>query len=128
MPLTFVDLFVGLGGFHLALNKLNGKCVFACEKDGSLRDLYKRNFGIMPAGDITKTPIEEIPKHDILCAGFPCQPFSKAGEQMGFEDKKNGSLFHKIVEILSYHQPDYFLLENVRNLKSHRGAHMAIHL
>ncbi len=119
--LIFVDLFAGLGGFHLAL-KNSAKCVFASEKNETLRDIYKKNFNIKPKGDITKIPIENIPKHDILCAGFPCQPFSKAGKQMGFADRLNGPLFNKIVDVLDYHRPSYFLLENVRNLKSHLGG------
>ena len=89
MPLKFIDLFAGLGGFHLALEQLGCECVFASEINPDLRQLYERNHGISCAGDITKVDIKkEIPAHDILCAGFPCQPFSKAGMQGGFGDEQ----------------------------------------
>lgn len=118
--LRFVDLFAGLGGFHIALNKLGHQCVFACELDEELRSLYKKNFGIEPKGDIRVLDIgKDIPQHDILCAGFPCQPFSKAGEQNGFADTRSGDLFYYIVEILDSHRPRYFLLENVANFLRH---------
>lgn len=117
--MKFIDLFAGIGGFHLALNNLGFECVFASELKESLADLYELNFGIKPNRDITKISVENIPSHDILCAGFPCQPFSKAGSQKGLKDEKNGSLFDKIVEILEYHKPKYFILENVRNLENH---------
>lgn len=96
----FIDLFAGLGGFHLALVRLGGKCVFAAEWNEGLQELYKTNFGIKPFGDITEVIIENVPDHDILTAGFPCQPFSKAGEQLGFECTKQGNLFFNVVEIL----------------------------
>jgi len=117
--IRFIDLFAGIGGFHLALNELNHQCVFASELKEPLAKLYYKNFGIEPNRDITKVPVSEIPSHDLLCAGFPCQPFSKAGSQKGLEDERNGSLFDRIVEILAYHKPKYFILENVRNLESH---------
>ena len=78
---TYIDLFAGLGGFHLAMQKLGGKCVFASELQEDLRQIYTRNYGIECAGDITKVDYEkDIPPHDVLCGGFPCQPFSKAGK------------------------------------------------
>jgi len=117
--MEFIDLFAGLGGFHLALKKLGHKCVFACEINEPLVDLYKKNFRIEAQRDIKKIEPKDIPQHDILCAGFPCQPFSKAGKQKGMKDKKNGSLFNEIVEILSYHKPTYFILENVPFIKQH---------
>lgn len=117
--MNFIDLFAGLGGFHLALKKLGHKCVFACEINEPLVDLYKKNFRIEAQGDIKKIEPKDIPQHDILCAGFPCQPFSKAGKQKGMKDKKNGSLFNEIVEILNYHKPAYFILENVPFIKQH---------
>lgn len=117
--LKFIDLFAGIGGFHLALTSLNTKCVFASELKEKLAILYEDNFGIKPNRDITKISVEEIPSHNILCAGFPCQPFSKAGSQKGLQDERNGSLFDKIVEILNHHKPEYFILENVRNLETH---------
>ncbi len=90
---TFIDLFAGLGGFHLALKRLGGVCRFAVEWKEPLQNLYVENFGIRPQGDITKVPLEEIPDHDVLTAGFPCQPFSKAGDQLGFECTKQGGYF-----------------------------------
>lgn len=117
--MKFVDLFAGLGGFHLALKKLGHECVFACEINESLANLYKKNFEIEAEGDIRKIERSDIPKHEVLCAGFPCQPFSKAGKQKGRKDKKNGNLFKEIVKILDYHEPKYFILENVPFIKQH---------
>lgn len=117
--MKFIDLFAGLGGFHLALGKLEHECVFACEINEILSELYKNNFKIEIEGDIRKIKPSDIPKHDILCAGFPCQPFSKAGKQKGRKDKKNGNLFKEIVKILDYHKPKYFILENVPFIKQH---------
>lgn len=117
--LKFIDLFAGIGGFHIALEKLGHECVFASEKKINLAELYEKNFGIEVNRDITKVEVSDIPSFDILCAGFPCQPFSKAGKQDGLLDEQNGSLFDKIVEILNHHRPRYFILENVRNLINH---------
>lgn len=118
---TYIDLFAGLGGFHLAMQKLGGKCVFASELQEDLRQIYTRNYGIECAGDITKVDYEkDIPPHDVLCGGFPCQPFSKAGKQQGFNDEKDrGNMFLRIMEIIEIHKPKYIFLENVPNLKSH---------
>jgi DNA (cytosine-5)-methyltransferase 1 len=115
----FIDLFAGLGGFHLALERLGGTCVFAAEWKESLRDLYETNFGLRPAGDITLIAPQSIPKHDLLTAGFPCQPFSKAGEQRGFECTEQGGLFFNVEEILRQKKPSFFILENVPNLLKH---------
>ena len=115
----FIDLFAGLGGFHLALNRLGGQCVFAAEWKKQLQDLYEVNFGIRPLGDITKVLSHDIPDHDLLAAGFPCQPFSKAGEQLGFECTKQGGLFFNVVDILATKKPQYFILENVPNILKH---------
>ncbi len=117
--LKYIDLFAGVGGFHIALEKLGFECVFASELKENLAKLYYDNFGIQPNRDITKIEVGDIPEHDVLCAGFPCQPFSKAGSQKGLADERNGSLFDKIVDILEHHKPKYFILENVRNLESH---------
>jgi DNA (cytosine-5)-methyltransferase 1 len=117
--MKFIDLFAGIGGFHIALEKLGHKCVFASEKRINLAELYEKNFQIEVNRDITKIDVSDIPSFDILCAGFPCQPFSKAGKQDGLKDERNGSLFDKIVDILEFHKPKYFILENVRNLISH---------
>jgi len=119
---SFADLFSGLGGFHVALKNLGGKCVFAAEWKEHLRDLYEVNHGIKPSGDITKINPEEIPDHDVLTAGFPCQPFSKAGDQLGFECTKQGALFFNVVDILRVKRPSYFILENVPNLLNHNDG------
>ena len=117
--LKFIDLFAGLGGFHIALSNLGHECVFASEKNSELISLYKENFDMDISGDINKVVVEDIPKHDILCAGFPCQPFSKAGNQQGLDDPNNGNFFNKIMEIANYHKTEYIFLENVPNLKTH---------
>ncbi|MBC7412348.1 MAG: DNA (cytosine-5-)-methyltransferase [Bacteroidia bacterium] len=118
--LKFIDLFAGLGGFHLALHELGHSCVFASEINEDLRVLYKTNHGISCNGDINVVDVKkEIPKHDIICAGFPCQPFSKAGKQNGLEDENNGNFFDRIMEIANYHNPEYIYLKNVPNLESH---------
>ena len=97
--MKFIDLFAGLGGFHLALSSQGHKCVYACELDNTLRDFYKKNFDLNSDGDITKIDIRSIPKHDILCAGFPCQPFSKAGKSEGFNHKIAGKMFFYLLKI-----------------------------
>ena len=119
---TFIDLFAGLGGFHLALNELGCKCVFACELKQDLIEQYKKNFpGTRIEGDITQIDPAEIPPHDILCAGFPCQPFSQAGKREGFNDDR-GNLFYYIYNIIKEHKPQFIILENVSNLKGHDGG------
>ena len=117
--MRFVDLFAGLGGFHLAARQLGGECVFASEINPKLRENYKANFGIEPTGDIKKVDAKDVPTHDLLCAGFPCQPFSKAGDQMGWEDAVRGTVFFNIVEILKHHQPKFVILENVAHFVRH---------
>jgi len=119
--MRFVDLFCGIGGFHQALAQRGHECVFASDIDEGCRRVYERNYGIRPAGDISLIPPADIPSHDILCGGFPCQPFSKAGQQRGFDDDR-GNLFFKICDIVRHHKPKYLLLENVRNLGSHDGG------
>ncbi|WP_406233299.1 DNA (cytosine-5-)-methyltransferase [Isoptericola jiangsuensis] len=118
-PFRFVDLFAGLGGFHLALARMGGSCVFAAEWKEHLRELYEINHGIMPSGDITKVDPQDVPDHDVLTAGFPCQPFSKAGEQLGFECTDQGNLFFNVADILRKKKPKFFILENVPNLLKH---------
>ena len=115
----FIDLFCGIGGFHQALSDIGGKCVFASDIDESCRKTYQRNYNLEPAGDITKIEAQDIPDHNVLCAGFPCQAFSKAGKRLGFSDPTKGTLFFDIIRILKFHKPEYALLENVRNLASH---------
>ena len=116
----FIDLFAGLGGFHLALSDLGHECVFASELREDLQKLYAINFpDTHIEGDITKVNIDDIPAHDVLCAGFPCQPFSQAGNQLGFEDEGRGNMFYVIRDILIKKSPKYLILENVANLKGH---------
>jgi DNA (cytosine-5)-methyltransferase 1 len=119
---TFIDLFAGLGGFHVALDKLGGTCVFAAEWQAHLQDLYFENFGLRPQGDIREVKPASVPDHDVLCAGFPCQPFSKAGEQLGFECTRQGDLFFNVAAIIKAKAPRYFILENVPNLLQHDGG------
>jgi DNA (cytosine-5)-methyltransferase 1 len=117
--IKFVDLFAGLGGFHLAAAALGAECVFACEIDEELRDLYETNFGVRPQGDITQISPHDIPPHDLLCAGFPCQPFSKAGAQLGLDDAVHGKLFYDIIKILQVHRPEFVILENIAHFVNH---------
>lgn len=114
----FIDLFAGIGGFHQAMNNANAQCVFSCEWDKHAAQTYLQNYGITPFGDITQIDEKEIPSHDILCAGFPCQAFSISGKQKGFEDTR-GTLFFDIARIVNYHQPKVIFLENVKNLVRH---------
>ena len=126
---TFIDLFAGMGGFRLAMQAQGGKCVFSSEWNVYSQKTYFANFGDMPFGDITKELTKSfIPEHfDILCAGFPCQPFSIAGvskkkslgRETGFKDKTQGTLFFDVADIISRHRPKAFYLENVKNLTSH---------
>ena len=116
----FIDLFCGIGGFHLALSSFGAKCVFASDIDKNAREVYEKNFKMKPYGDITKIKVEDIPQHDIICAGFPCQPFSISGNRRGFEDEQGrGKLFFNIVSIAKYHKPKVLLLENVKNFEKH---------
>lgn len=123
----FIDLFAGIGGIRLAYQKLGGKCVFTSEWDYYSKRTYEANFGEVPFGDITKIDEKLIPNHDILLAGFPCQPFSIAGvskknslgKAHGFLDKTQGTLFFDVARILEYKRPKAFMLENVKNLVSH---------
>ena len=119
MSFTFVDLFAGLGGFHMAASSLGGRCVFACEINPDLQDVYQNNFGLKPAGDIRTIEPVKVPKHDLLCAGFPCQPFSKAGDQMGWDDPVRGTVFWNIIEIIRLRRPKMVLLENVAHFVRH---------
>jgi len=124
--LKFIDLFAGIGGFHLALKSLDMECVFTSEIDTHARKTYATNFKDkyldhpdLFAGDIWKVDYKKIPDFDILCGGFPCQPFSQAGHKKGFKDNKDGNLFFSIEQILKNKKPKAFFLENVRHLKNH---------
>ncbi len=121
--MRFIDLFAGLGGFRMALERLGHECVFACEIDEQLRDVYAKNFPAGPTirGDIRLSK-DDVPRHDVLCAGFPCQPFSKSGSQEGMDDETTGTLFHEIREILEAHLPSFVILENVGNFERHDGG------
>ena len=114
----FIDLFAGIGGFHYALKSFGAECVFASEIDTKAADIYEKNHCLKPFGDITKISEEDIPKHDVLCGGFPCQAFSISGKQKGFEDTR-GTLFFDIARIVSYHKPKILFLENVKNFAKH---------
>ena len=116
--MKFIDVCCGIGGFHQALKNMGFECVMACDIDENCRDVYELNYHIRPEGDLTKINVETIPNFDILCAGFPCQPFSKAGHQTGFKDSR-GNIFFDLCKIISHHSPKYIILENVRNLSSH---------
>jgi len=124
---TFIDLFAGIGGMRLAFERCGARCVFSSEWNPQARATYRENFGDEPADDIRKIDSSEIPDHDILLAGFPCQPFSIAGiskrkslhKPVGFKDLTQGTLFFEIARIISEKRPRAFLLENVKNLKSH---------
>ena len=122
--MKFVDLFAGLGGFHVALQALGHECVFASEIDSELRKLYLKNFEGRPPiihGDI-RGCADRVPNHDVLCAGFPCQPFSKSGSQLGRDDVTRGTLFDEIIKVLKKREPKYLILENVGNFERHDGG------
>ena len=124
---TFIDLFAGIGGLRQAFESSGGKCLFSSEWNKFSQQTYEANFGDIPRGDITQIDEKEIPDHDILVGGFPCQPFSIAGissknylgREHGFKDKTQGTLFFDVCRIIKEKQPSAFLLENVKNLKSH---------
>lgn len=118
MKFTFIDLFAGIGGIRIAFERAGGNCVFTSEWDKYCQIMYEANFGEIPHGDITKISTDEIPDHDILTGGFPCQAFSIIGNKLGFSDTR-GTLFFDIERILKAKQPKAFLLENVKQLTSH---------
>ena len=115
---SFIDLFAGIGGFRLALQEIGGECVFTSEFNPSAQTTYYNNFGDFPKGDITKINPRNIPEHDILAAGFPCQPFSISGKMKGFEDSR-GTLIYNILSIIELRLPKLVLLENVKHLIHH---------
>lgn len=135
MAFTFIDLFAGIGGIRLGFERAGGRCLFTSEWDAYAQKTYAANFGDQPRGDIWGVDLEDIPAHDVLLAGFPCQPFSIAGVSKlnalgranGFDNPEQGNLFFRIVEILASHRPRAFLLENVKNLERHdRGRTFAV--
>jgi len=113
--MTFVDLFCGIGGFHIALKKLGCECVLACDIDKKCRETYKKNFNIEPLNDIRDIDEKSIPDFDILCGGFPCQPFSNGGKKKSFDDNR-GMLFDEIIRIVKYKTPKFVFLENVKHI------------
>lgn len=126
---SFIDLFAGIGGMRIAAERNNGVCVFSSEFDKFAQQTYKLNHNEFTFGDITKIPADHIPNHDLLLAGFPCQPFSYSGKTEGFEDKTRGTLFFDVLRIMEEKKPKYVLLENVKGFKSHdKGNTMSIAL
>lgn len=117
-PIKFIDLFAGIGGIRIPFEELGYRCVFSSEWDPKTQRTYAHNFGVAPCGDITKIDAKDIPPHDLLLAGFPCQPFSIMGKMQGFDDTR-GTLFFDIARILQHHRPPYILLENVKQLTTH---------
>jgi len=115
----FIDLFAGIGGMRMALEDNGGRCVFSSEWDKDACKTYEANFGDIPAGDITKIKPENIPDHDLLAAGFPCQPFSSIGQRAGFKHKTQGTLFYDVLRIVNAKRPISILLENVKGLTTH---------
>ena len=118
MEFTYIDLFAGIGGFHQDADACGGKCLFASEIDEAARKAYAANYGLTPQGDLTKIDAADIPDHDVLFAGFPCQPFSIIGARRGFDDTR-GTLFFEIARILDAKRPRLFILENVKQLRGH---------
>lgn len=114
----FIDLFCGLGGFRIAMEKNGGKCVFSCDNNLDVCKVYEKNFNEKSYGDITIVDEKKIPKYDVLCAGFPCQPFSIAGKRMGFNDSR-GTMFFEVARIIKYTKPKIVFLENVAGIVSH---------
>jgi DNA (cytosine-5)-methyltransferase 1 len=121
MSIKFIDLFCGIGSFHYSFRKLGWECVMSCDIDDTARKTYKSNYDLLPLGDITKIDPEKIHKYDILCAGFPCQPFSQCGKQKGFDDSR-GNLFFHIMKFVEFHRPKIIILENVQGLISHNNG------
>lgn len=118
---SFIDLFAGIGGFRIALQENKGKCVFSCEYNFQAQRSYESNFGEIPFGDITKLDINTVPKHDVLAAGFPCQPFSISGKMKGFNDER-GTLIYNVFKIIEERSPKVVFLENVKHLIHHDGG------
>jgi DNA (cytosine-5)-methyltransferase 1 len=128
----FIDLFCGIGGFHQALLRLRNqtadfKCVFACDIDAKCREVYEKNYGLKPHGDITKINMADIPNFDILCAGFPCQSFSNSGKKKAFEDPR-GNLFENILQIATSKRPSFLFLENVKHIKKINNGKVFAHI
>ena len=120
-PLRFVDLFCGVGGFRQAMEKRGHGCVLSSDWDPHAQLIYEKNYGEKPQGDVTKIEATDVPDHDLLCGGFPCQPFSISGNQLGFADSR-GTLLHQILRVVENTRPKVVLLENVKNYLTHQGG------
>ena len=118
MTFKYIDLFCGIGGLRIPFDEIGGKCIFSSDIDKHAQLCYQNNFNELPHGDITNIPVKDIPSHDLLLAGFPCQPFSQAGLKKGFDDTR-GILFFNIAEIIKFHSPSVIVLENVKRLKTY---------
>jgi DNA (cytosine-5)-methyltransferase 1 len=116
--IKFIDLFCGIGSFHYSFKKFGWECVMSCDIDKAVKETYKTNYGLLPLGDITEIEPKNVSPYDILCAGFPCQPFSQCGQHKGFDDKR-GTLFFNIMKFVEYHKPKIIVLENVQGLLNH---------
>jgi DNA (cytosine-5)-methyltransferase 1 len=116
--IKYIDLFAGIGGFHQAMSSFGAECVFVSEWDKKCQDVYRKNYNMDVYGDITKIDEKDIPPHDVICAGFPCQAFSVSGKQLGFQDTR-GTLFFDVARIAKHHKPKVLLLENVKNFAKH---------
>jgi DNA (cytosine-5)-methyltransferase 1 len=117
-PITFIDLFCGIGSFHYSFRPLGWQCVMACDSNPVVRDTYMANYGMYPRADIVDIDPATVPSYDVLCAGFPCQPFSQCGQHKGFDDAR-GTLFFHIMKFVRHHSPKIILLENVQGLLTH---------
>lgn len=124
---SFIDLFAGIGGFRIALQSIGGKCLFSCEINEHCQKMYQENFGETPAGDIKTIDPNDIPKCDVLCAGFPCQPFSISGKKMGLKDER-ASVIESIFNIVSHLKPKVVMLENVKHLLHHNNGETLQHI
>lgn len=118
MPTRFIDLFCGIGSFHYSFQKLGWECVMACDIDETARKTYQQNYGLQPLDDIKGIDPKTIPTYDVLCAGFPCQPFSQCGQHKGFDDER-GNLFFQVMKFVHHHHPAVIILENVPALLTH---------
>ena len=120
-PLKFVDLFCGMGSFHYSFKKLGMDCVMACDTNDTVKNTYSENYGVTPLDDVTLIEPSSVSSYDILCAGFPCQPFSQCGYRKGFDDTR-GTLFFNIMKFVTFHKPKFIVLENVQGILSHDGG------
>jgi DNA (cytosine-5)-methyltransferase 1 len=124
---SFIDLFAGIGGFRIALQSIGGKCLFSCEINEHCQKMYQENFGEIPAGDIKTIDPNDIPECDVLCAGFPCQPFSISGKKMGLKDER-ASVIESIFNIVNHSKPKVVMLENVKHLLHHNNGETLQHI